>query len=91
VTIVGKYPPNPRVGVKPVFLEHFLRSSKKNMELASNSKFFFGVGVAGAERVWHDMLVKLVKFLEWSSLKHAYIPCVLAVLIQSQVKKLDVQ
>ena len=31
---------------------------------------FFGVGVAGAEHVWHDSLVELVEFLEWSSPKH---------------------
>ena len=56
----------PRVGLKVMFLEHLLRSSKKYMELASN-----GAGVAGAGRVWHDMLVELLKFLEWSSTKHA--------------------
>ena len=33
-------------------------------------QFFSGVGVAGAKRVWHDLLVELVEFLEWSSTKH---------------------
>jgi len=46
-----------RISITSV-LEHPLRSSMKNMELARNSRFFpkvFGSGVAGAGRVWQQV------------------------------------
>ena len=32
---------------------------------------FSGVGVSGAGHVWHEKLMELLEFLEWSSAKYA--------------------
>jgi hypothetical protein len=46
----------------------------KNMELAPNSRFSFGVsgsGVPGAGRIWQGVRGVELEKLEWSSPKHA--------------------
>ena len=57
---------------------------QEKLELGGQTPCFSGVGVAGAGLVWHDILVELVDFLEWSFSKHtlrasptAYVLCYL--------------
>ena len=47
-----------------------LEELQEKYGVGPTSRFFSRVGVVGAGHVWHDMLVELVDFLEWSSPKH---------------------
>ena len=39
--------------------------------VAAQLHVFAGVGVVRAGRIWHDILMELLEFLEWSCAKHA--------------------